>query len=163
VTVNTACTGPASGTCSGGWACNPTDCPAPPAACRSCRSNADCGSGGQCLRRVCDGFAACYASATSSCNTIDGAACPAVAAYRSCTSTSQCAAGSACIPAVEGVSDRVCAASCAVSSECPPVPSTVGATPYCFNNRCSLGCTAPGQCPSDMTCRMGSTGYLYCL
>ncbi len=167
VRVNAACTGPATGTCPGRWACNPADCAASMTACAPCTSDAQC-PGSFCGRRTCDGRSACAPTGgMAACETVGGVACPTVSAYRVCSSSLQCGPGSACVPVYPGDTTTVCQASCTTHADCPPVPAGFpGVLEFCYTTigRCVLSCDRAGMCTSDgLSCRRAQDGaYAYC-
>lgn len=167
VRVNAACTGPATGTCPGRWACSPADCAASMTACAPCTSDAQC-PGSFCGRRFCDGRSACAPTGgMAACETVGGVACPTVSAYRVCSSSLQCGPGSACVPVYPGDTTTVCQASCTTHADCPPVPAGFpGVLEFCSTSagRCVLSCDRAGLCTADgLSCRRASDGaYAYC-
>jgi hypothetical protein len=115
-----------------------------------------------CLWRWCDHAYGCYAASTTSCPTIDGAACPAVGNYQTCTSNSDCQSatfqGASCIgmAATFTTTNYRCLQSCTTSADCWMSPGAAwDNTAQCNAGSCVLPCSASNPCPSGSTCGDG--------
>jgi hypothetical protein len=155
--------GPSTGSCAS-WRFNPSECGDD---CTPCVRDTDCPAGGSCLRRYCDGAAACYATGSSLCPLVGGEPCPEVSAYEICSSSDQCGPYADCLRFADG--STFCMRRCSVDADCPPVRTDLypSLSARCNtaggSNHCYLECPGPGTCPTGLSCFRYETGdYGYC-
>ena len=170
MSINSSCTGPASGTCASDWSCNPSDCPAS-TDCRACSTSSGCPSNA-CLAHPCDGRGVCRPTSGRPfrCDTVNGTPFPATCMYDSCFSDTECGPTMRCRTVFPGQTVSTCLMGCVSDNQCPTGSDSASAAPgRCVVSLgvCRFSCDA-NPCPSGLGLSAhyvnGAAGtYCYCM